>query len=56
MTNDELNPDGETRNNANIILALRHSSFRHSFVIRHSTFVISNACQINLLVARFSAQ
>jgi hypothetical protein len=40
MTNDELNPDGEIRNNANIILALRHLSFDIplSFVIRHSSF------------------
>jgi len=40
MTNDELNPNGETGNNANIILALGHSSFDIplSFVIGHSSF------------------
>ena len=44
MTNDKLNPNDEARNGRGKVTASR-DSIRHSFVIRHPSFVFSNVYQ-----------
>jgi hypothetical protein len=40
MTNDELNPNDEIRNGAEIVSPLVSFGLRYSFALRHSCFVI----------------